>query len=142
VSRIQDALNPPDPSLTKSKMLQHKEDSIVFHFVKSFLKIKLNNNNLLLRFLAEVNILKCPSQAIMNCSALNKSILILMDCRNNNSLHSISQNFSEKFKSQAKKRNWPIIIYKFRIILLGDQRDKCTVDALNIKVSIIEGRAK
>jgi hypothetical protein len=57
-------------------VLQNFQDSLMFDSVKGFLKIQLYNNHFLLSSLAEGDVLKSPSQIVMDYSAFDETILI------------------------------------------------------------------
>ena len=66
-------------------------------------------------------VFKTPSKAVLNIPCLDESILFLANSRNNNLLGSIGKEFCKYFDWHTYKRNWPIIIRRFRIIILGYQ---------------------
>jgi hypothetical protein len=64
---------------------------MVLYCVKGLLKIKFENDNLPLRRMANVRVLKCPSKAILNRSIFNEPILVILNQVGNDLLNSICQ---------------------------------------------------
>jgi hypothetical protein len=58
-------MNPETPVTTKTLCLQHTHNERVIHFVKSFLKIELESNHLLLRF---VTMMQVPISLVKSVS--------------------------------------------------------------------------
>jgi hypothetical protein len=50
-----------------------------------------------------VDMLKCPSQTILNCSRLYEAILISVDKRDDSFLQSVSQLFGDYFSDTVQK---------------------------------------
>ena len=63
----------------------------MFNLVKGLLKVQLEDNHFLFVFMADVEILKSPSQTILNGSGFDKPILVLVDKTCDEGLESISK---------------------------------------------------
>ena len=59
-------------------MFHDVQHGSVLNCIEGFGKIKFQQDNFLLRAMALVNILEGPSKAILYCSPLNETILVLV----------------------------------------------------------------
>ena len=65
--------------IREAKMLEHQEDGVMFHCVKSFGKVQFQDYNFLLCLMALVNIFNAPGKAVLDSSRSDKTILIGME---------------------------------------------------------------
>jgi len=70
----------------KTFSLHQSDHGLVLYFVKSFLKVNLDNDYFLFGVMAEVKVLKCPSQTVLNGFGMNEPILIFVNKASNNGL--------------------------------------------------------
>ena len=82
--------------------------------VKSLLKVQFEDDNGPLRLMALMQILKGPTNAVLNCSALNETILILMNAFHNYPLKPIGSHLRKELQTHACERNRPIIPHFLR----------------------------
>jgi hypothetical protein len=71
--------------------------------VKDFLKIKFENNSLSLRFMTEMQKLKCISQTVLDGSAFNETILVQVHHTLNNLLKPISHQLGQNFQGAIEQ---------------------------------------
>ena len=96
---------------SKARVLHHKENSIIFNFIKCLLKFQVednnnnNNNNILLRLVAKVEIFKRSCQVVIDGFCFYKTILIFLIYADDNILKHISQKFAKKIESQTHQRD-------------------------------------
>lgn len=64
----QEILYPTCLFFWKSFMFQYFQDSLMLHFIKGFLKVKLEDDNFFFRVMAQMEELKGPSQAVLDGS--------------------------------------------------------------------------
>ena len=69
----------------------------VLYGVESFGEVQLEQNNLMRRPLALVNIFKLPCKTVLDGSPLNEPILVLVYDFQNNFLQTIGQYFCDNF---------------------------------------------
>ena len=82
-------LHPRKPSVSKSFVLHYTHHSLMLYFIKCFFKIQFENNEFLSGLMTHMQIFKSPCYTILNCSTLNKTILILVNNLLNELLESI-----------------------------------------------------
>jgi hypothetical protein len=51
----------------------------MLYLIRNFLKIQLEDDEVLFTFVENMNILYCPSQTALNSSGLDKTILVFVD---------------------------------------------------------------
>jgi hypothetical protein len=74
----------------------------------------------------------------MNGSIFDKAILISVDSRNNDFLHSISQDLGKEFQCHTDQRDRSIIIDNLWRVFLGNKCDESSINALNIKITRVK----
>jgi predicted hydrocarbon binding protein len=84
--------------------------------IKSFLKIKLENNSFPLRLVALVEELKSPTKTVLDSFSFDKAILIFMNYIKSNNLQPIRQQFGNQLGRSTHERNWFEIIHLLKII--------------------------
>lgn len=65
--------------MTKTLGLKEFKDGVMLNFVEGFFKIKLQDDHLLFRVMAQVKIFKGPSQAILDGYTFDEAMLISMN---------------------------------------------------------------
>jgi hypothetical protein len=88
--------------------------------------------------MTDIEVFKCPSNAILNISPFDETVLILVQCRDNNLLQSIFHELSDELQWQADQRDVSEIIHSKRVTCFWNESDKSSVNGFQIQLFIIE----
>ena len=95
-------------------MPKNLKNSFMLNRIKGLLKVQLKDYNWPLGLMALVQIFKGPTNTILNCSALNETILIFVNTLHDQFLESIGSHFGKKLQPHASERDRPIITHFLR----------------------------
>jgi hypothetical protein len=77
---------------------------------------------------ANMEIFKSPSQAVLNIFPFNETILIFMKNRNNIFLEPVCHKLGNKFQRQTDQGDGPVVILSLGVIVL---RNKSNIGSIN-----------
>jgi hypothetical protein len=83
-----------------------------------------------------------PGQTILNGSGFDKTILVCMNQLHNDSLKSISKQFSQQLESTIQERDGSEVICGSSTIFLGNQSNEATIDTLQTEIPFMELQTK
>jgi hypothetical protein len=92
---------------------------MMLNLIKSLLKVKLNDHNLLLGVMTKMQVFKCPGQTVLDSSGLDEPILILMDQGSDMLLEPISQNLGDEFNRRIEREIGLKSVTKHALSTLG-----------------------
>lgn len=102
-SRREDCIHPLQPLLPKTFCFHEGQHCLVFNFIECLFKINLDDDYLFLGMVTEVEVLKGPGQAILNCSRVNEPILISMYQLGNDGLKPIGQELCQELEGGVQQ---------------------------------------
>jgi hypothetical protein len=123
-ARLQNTFDPRNPLMPKTFNFQNIQNGVMLNFVKSFLKIKFQDDNFFLKMVAQVKVFKSLGNAILDGSTFNETILVLVDDRNSQLLKPISKEFGDKLHRGVKERDGSVIRDTDRALNFRNQSDK------------------
>ena len=101
-------------------MFEHEKDGPIVDFVKCFLKFHFENENLFLRLVAHMDVLKRPCKTILNIPGFDETILILAYHRNDAFLDFVCKQLSKDFDRHTYQGDGPEVIGSLWVFFLRD----------------------
>lgn len=69
----------------------------MFNFIEGFFKVKLENEDFLVRVMTEVKVFKGPCKAVLNISVFDEPILVPVNKGNDDILEPVGQKLGDEF---------------------------------------------
>ena len=110
----------------------------MLYFIKGFLKIQLENDDLFSRLMTHVKVFKGPCKTVMDSSCLDEPILIFMNELLDYFLEPVCKKFCDNLYCNVEQGNGFEIIDSRWTFSLGDQSNVRRIKALKTGRSIKE----